>query len=195
MGQRKNNGKTKPSREWLRKWFAWVCGSIGTMAFLALLTYNPTDPSWTVANGSEAANIMGIAGAYFADTLYQSLGYIAWVAPVMCGILARRLALNITPFFGGIYSAMWLPVIIGSSTILATLETFPILPVPEGNGGIIGRLISEKSLFLLGYYGSYVIWGTIILSCLVIASKHSILKTVANIFLQLKNRGATLSKP
>ncbi len=45
---------------------------------LAIFSYNPWDPSWNVAGGDGAENLMGEFGAYASDALLQGLGFGSW---------------------------------------------------------------------------------------------------------------------
>ncbi|HET8727563.1 MAG TPA: DNA translocase FtsK 4TM domain-containing protein [Alphaproteobacteria bacterium] len=55
--------------------------AFGAAIVLALLTYDPADPSWNMAGaGADAPvdNLLGLAGSYTADVLIQSLGLAAF---------------------------------------------------------------------------------------------------------------------
>jgi len=54
---------------------------------IALLSYDPADPGWshTGTGPSGAANLGGVAGAWFADVFFSLFGYLAFLAPVMVG--------------------------------------------------------------------------------------------------------------
>ena len=52
--------------------------------FLAMLTYNGSDPGWSrTAEGADVANIGGYAGALFADVVLYLCGYVAYLFPIM----------------------------------------------------------------------------------------------------------------
>src|SRR6185436_4368858 len=66
---------------------AFVVAAIGTA--IALLTYQPSDPSWNNASDLPARNALGAWGANVADLLWQSFGYAAWTsvaAPLAWGV-------------------------------------------------------------------------------------------------------------
>ena len=51
---------------------------LGLFLALALISYNPFDPSMnSIGQGLKAANYCGIVGSFLADMLYQSLGFAA----------------------------------------------------------------------------------------------------------------------
>src|SRR5947209_2820035 len=49
-----------------------LAGSLGLA--VALLTHQPTDPSWSTAAGGPAENWLGAPGAYFSDVLLLLFG-------------------------------------------------------------------------------------------------------------------------
>lgn len=53
---------------------------LGLFLALALISYNPFDPSMnSIGQGLRATNYCGIVGSFLADILYQSMGLAAWV--------------------------------------------------------------------------------------------------------------------
>ena len=57
---------------------------MSVILLLALLTYSPGDPAFSVADGSSAvANRMGPAGAWFADPAFLLFGESAYLFPVL----------------------------------------------------------------------------------------------------------------
>jgi DNA segregation ATPase FtsK/SpoIIIE, S-DNA-T family len=56
---------------------------VGALLLVALLTYDPRDPSWNAAvpSGRGARNALGVFGAYFADLFLQTLGLAAALIP------------------------------------------------------------------------------------------------------------------
>ncbi|MFN7905134.1 MAG: DNA translocase FtsK [Pseudobdellovibrionaceae bacterium] len=54
--------------------------TLGIFLTLALLTYNPNDPSFnTIGKSLQATNACGIVGSFVADLFYQGFGFGAWV--------------------------------------------------------------------------------------------------------------------
>ncbi|MDB5366698.1 MAG: cell division protein FtsK [Rhodospirillales bacterium] len=56
----------------------------GALLLVALITYDPRDPSWNAAvpMGRAAHNALGLFGAYFADLFLQTLGVAAALIPL-----------------------------------------------------------------------------------------------------------------
>jgi S-DNA-T family DNA segregation ATPase FtsK/SpoIIIE len=109
----------------------------GAVIAIALLSYNPADPSLDVATGREPANWLGGAGAYGADLLFQLFGAAAialagtiavWGWQMVKGTRLRQ------------FSTRLLALILGALLIAAALGAAPVLPVlPAGAGGIAGQ--------------------------------------------------------
>ena len=64
---------------------------IGCALLVALVSYNPADPSWNTAKEGGAANLLGRPGAHFADLLIQTLGIGAFLLAVLPLFWAWRL--------------------------------------------------------------------------------------------------------
>ncbi len=115
---------------------------------LALITYNPADPSFDTASSSPPTNLAGLAGAQVADLLLQGFG-LAGVLPVLCLLAwAYRLATR-----GGIarlktrivLGALSMPLLaaalaLGVAEIPGAAVTWP---VPSGIGGAAGNLLAS----------------------------------------------------
>src|SRR5690606_9597643 len=53
---------------------------LAALLLVALISWNPADPSWNAASAQAPTNWLGGAGATFADLIMQSLGLAAWPA-------------------------------------------------------------------------------------------------------------------
>ncbi|MBB5747294.1 FtsK/SpoIIIE family DNA translocase [Brevundimonas variabilis] len=56
---------------------------LATLLVVALMSWNPADPSLNAASGQAATNWLGANGALFADIFMQSLGLAAWPATLI----------------------------------------------------------------------------------------------------------------
>ncbi|KGM31458.1 hypothetical protein P409_27080, partial [Inquilinus limosus MP06] len=63
----------------------------GCGLLVALVSYDPTDPSWNTAKAGPAANLLGRPGAHVADLLIQTLGIGAFLLAVLPLFWAWRL--------------------------------------------------------------------------------------------------------
>jgi len=63
--------------------------AVALLWLIALATYNPADPAWFFNTGSTqpATNLAGRAGAFVAELSYQTLGYAAYLFPVLAAVV------------------------------------------------------------------------------------------------------------
>jgi len=99
---------------------------------LALLSFDPTDPSLNTATGRAASNLAGTPGAYIADLMRQTIGVAALVliaAPLAWGwslVVHRRL------------TRPWLRVALLVPALAAGVIAAAALPAPEGGSAVAG---------------------------------------------------------
>ncbi|GGA60969.1 DNA translocase FtsK [Nitratireductor aestuarii] len=123
-----------------------------TFCIASLATWNVTDPSFSYATSNPVKNMMGFAGAAYADIAMQFFGLAAvasLVPAVIWGILLiaayriDRIPLRIISWFAGSVIAAG---IAGCMTPPATW------PLPTGLGGVFGDfLLSVPAYFTGGY--------------------------------------------
>ena len=71
-----------PRIKGLREAAFWVLAGLSLILLLALLSYSPADPAFSVAGGDElVTNRMGPAGAWFADIAFLLFGASAYLVP------------------------------------------------------------------------------------------------------------------
>lgn len=136
------------------------------LAVAALATWNVADPSFSYATDNAPTNILGFAGAAFADLMMQFFGLASLVA--LLPVLAFALALIAGRKYDRVPArlAAW-----GGGTLLASamLGCFPApltWPIPNGIGGVIGDMILRFPALFVGAYPT----GTVamVLGCLFI---------------------------
>lgn len=139
----------------------------------ALLTYNPTDPSFNTATNQPPTNLLGITGAFVADTLLQGIGLGATV-PVLILLawgwrfMGHRLLGHETWMVFGMRVAAILCLLPVAGALLAAIPLlFTALPNMEwptqaGIGGGVGHSIAQTSIAAgmaaIGPAGGMVIW-------------------------------------
>jgi S-DNA-T family DNA segregation ATPase FtsK/SpoIIIE len=76
----------------LREAALYVLGAIALYLFIALWTYQPSDPSWSFRGPSQTVlNTGGRVGAWVADILLSLFGYVAYLVPLMIGVAGLRI--------------------------------------------------------------------------------------------------------
>jgi S-DNA-T family DNA segregation ATPase FtsK/SpoIIIE len=143
----------------LREAGFWVLAGLSLISLLALLSYSPTDPAFTIAGGDEAVtNRMGPAGAWFADVSFLLFGASAYLFPILVLIAGvflfrgeelpeRRLV---------IWRVIGFTLAIATSSGLATLH-FQSPELRETAGGILGQGVGHGLAYALGLLGATVL--------------------------------------
>ncbi len=120
-----------------------VLGLVGLALLVALVSYNPADPSLSTATARAPTNLAGPAGAITADLLLQSFG---WAALLPVGVSlgwAWRLATHrgLAPFPGRIAAVLAAVPMLAAALALAPLPSGA--PAATGPGGAMGLLLAN----------------------------------------------------
>ena len=168
-----------------------LIGSVALCAYLllALFSYSPQDPGWTYTGGSELQilNNAGRAGAWFADVLLSSLGYMAYLFPVLLAyrawLIFRERSHNAPwnwPLFG--LHSMGFVFVMLAGTGLATLHFNEyVWELRETSGGILGQIISSLFLQAFNLVGSTLLLLAIFLCGLTVFTGISWLRLMDGI--------------
>jgi DNA segregation ATPase FtsK/SpoIIIE, S-DNA-T family len=104
---------------------------------LALLTYDPQDPSLNTAIDAAPHNFLGYSGAVLADLLRQSLGFAAFLIPMVLFGWCFRLLLN-RPLASFWLKVALLPVVLVLGAFSLSVLDLGTLPPEAKFGGAIG---------------------------------------------------------
>jgi S-DNA-T family DNA segregation ATPase FtsK/SpoIIIE len=110
------------------------------LIFLALLTYNPGDPSLDTAVAVTARNYLGHDGAILADLLVQGIGLGAFLIPVVILGWAFRLLLQ-RPLRRMPRRAGFLVLALLLAAFACSVLRVAPMPVPAGAGGVVGLVL------------------------------------------------------
>ncbi len=142
---------------------AAVALAIGAvLLLLALLTYNPHDPSLNTATSQPATNTLGWPGAALSDLLLQGFGVAAVIPCVAMLAWAWRMAMGRPVQFAIRLVCMLLavPVIAGLLAVLPGGFAFPTAAGPGGAmGGLLGTMLVGMGHGVLGSSGAAVVLG------------------------------------
>lgn len=138
---------------------------------MALLSYDTSDPGWTRSGGpGEVGNAGGSMGAWIADVLLLTLGYLAYLFPVIVAVkvwqMFRRRHL---PFVWNGWLFSWrligFVLTLFAGTALAALHGSAPERFPEGAGagGVLGELLSGLAYPVLNMQGSTLLFLTLFL--------------------------------
>jgi S-DNA-T family DNA segregation ATPase FtsK/SpoIIIE len=148
-----------PRIKGLREAAFWVLAGLSLILLLALLTYSPTDPAFSVVGGDEAVtNRMGPAGAWFADIAFLLFGASAYLFPILvliAGVFLFR-GDELPERRAVIWRGTGFLLTIATSSGLATLH-FQSPVLRESAGGILGRIVGQGLEYGLGLLGTTVL--------------------------------------
>jgi S-DNA-T family DNA segregation ATPase FtsK/SpoIIIE len=147
----------------MRESAMWVFGALAIIMMLALLSYSPDDPgfSHTGSGAGKLHNLIGAAGAWFADLAFYLFGTAAYLFPLMALLVGWFLCLNraaaesIDKHVVVLRSAGFL-VALATSCGLATLH-FGHPALRETAGGVLGQLVGLGLESVLGLLGATLI--------------------------------------
>ena len=158
--------------------FALILLGVGTLLFLALISYTPRDvPSWVwfsqvSSPNRPAQNFIGPFGAIIAGFAYMMMGAASYLlAVVLLGFGGAKLfhsRLRVTPRIG------WIALFIVSGACLLQLQTqhlqgWRALFNIQGPGGWLGYFIGKKMLLTwMGGVGSIILLSGIYVTSLIL---------------------------
>ncbi|WP_417777061.1 DNA translocase FtsK [Stutzerimonas xanthomarina] len=163
----KNTSSTAPASVWrqqlhyrLKEGALIALGALCAYLWMALLTYDPSDPGWThTSNVQQVQNAAGRAGAWFADVLFMALGYFAFLFPLLLGVKtwqvfrARHQPWN---WNGWLFSwrLIGLVFLILSGSALAYIHFQFADGLPASAGGALGESLGQLAEAALNVQGS-----------------------------------------
>ena len=158
--------------------FALILLGVGTLLFLALISYTPRDvPSWVwfsqvSSPNRPAQNFIGPFGAIIAGFSYMMMGAASYLlAVVLLGFGGAKLfhaKLRVTPRLG------WIVLFLVSGACLLQLQTqhlqgWRALFNIQGPGGWVGYFIGKKLLLTwMGGVGSIILLSAVYVSSLIL---------------------------
>jgi S-DNA-T family DNA segregation ATPase FtsK/SpoIIIE len=129
--------------------------------FFALASYAPNDPAFSVSGDSQTVvNLMGRAGAWFADIAFLLFGQPAYLFPVLVllgGVLVYRARDSQQPSTprATVWRSAGFFLTLVTSCGLATLH-FSTALLRETAGGVIGQLVGDGTAYVLSPLGATV---------------------------------------
>jgi DNA segregation ATPase FtsK/SpoIIIE, S-DNA-T family len=112
------------------------------LTVLALVTYDPADPSFNTAADATPANFLGRDGALAADLLVQGLGLAAFLLPLILLGWAFRLLLQ-RPLDRMPRRLLMVPPALLLGAFAGTALHVAPIPLPAGSGGALGWGLSQ----------------------------------------------------
>jgi DNA segregation ATPase FtsK/SpoIIIE, S-DNA-T family len=145
---------------------------------VSLVSYSTDDPGWsrTVSVTGEMHNFGGWLGAHISDIAFMLFGYVAYALPIVLGGIAWIALFGLDSDGDGRVDfgpALRLIGIVGF--LIAATGMFhtlggAALDLPEGSGGVLGKLVGNSSQALLGGLGGNLILAVILLLSITLAT-------------------------
>jgi S-DNA-T family DNA segregation ATPase FtsK/SpoIIIE len=135
-------------------------GALCAYLWMALLTYDPSDPGWThTSNVQQVQNAAGRAGAWFADVLFMALGYFAFLFPLLLGVKTWQVfRARHQPWSWNGWLFSWrligLVFLILSGSALAYIHFQFADGLPASAGGALGESLGQLAEAALNVQGS-----------------------------------------
>ena len=149
-----------PRLKGLRESVFWLLTGLGLIMLLALFSYSPTDPAFSVSGDNlSVTNRMGPVGAWFADLSFLIFGRSAFLFPVLvilAGVLLFRSESIVDNRELALQRGAGFALAIATSSGLATLH-FAAPGLRETAGGLLGQGIGLTLGNWLGLLGATVL--------------------------------------
>lgn len=142
--------------------YALLLVTAGGFTAVSLLSYAPTDPSFNNTSAGAPFNVGGMAGAYLADGIVQSIGLAGLVPAALCIAHGIRVLRRSETVFSGTTRLF----LASGATILASIA-FARIPAPamwqpaSYLGGVAGAgMLSGAAGLVQGWLGSWAFAAT-----------------------------------
>ena len=164
-----------PDPRRLQELLGFLITVVGLLVLLSLSSFVPQDPSLDTGSSTRGMvhNWVGPAGSYGADVLFQVLGWVAYLLPLIFFIVGIRL-LRAKPFQAAWTKACGSALLIGS--LAALFDLFPYTPPVAGlirGSGLLGYLVAAGLLYMLNRVGAVIVAAAAFLSSLFLVTKFS----------------------
>ena len=160
-----------------------VLVAVGVYLLMALVSFDRTDPGWSVSgSGGDIANMGGSAGAFFADLFLFLFGYLAYLAPLMVAYSGWLLYREVNEkgqadyhILGIRWGGFILTLIAGCG--LSSLH-FDQGFLPSDAGGVLGNLVASAFVLAFSYVGTTLLLLALFFAGITIFTSLSWLKVI-----------------
>ena len=131
----------------------WTLALLALALFVALVSYEPSDPSFNTAGARAAKNLIGRPGAHVADVVVQTLGGAGFALFLVLLAWGSRLIIHRA------VTLVWLRLtllplgLLFTASALSVLAPPPAWPAPAGFGGAAGNLVLGQLFALSPLFG------------------------------------------
>lgn len=168
--------------------------SCGVLALLALLSYNPKDPSFnSMTNFKTVTNWVGYVGSFVSDLWLQLFGLGAWAVPVLLVVLGlnqfNKKAIEMSVAKVAL-SLLWL--LLFCALLSINFGSYGLYQNRIQVGGIIGYSIAQAFQFIFSSIGTQVVLWSLMLMTSILLFEKKILEGLKWIYFASKNSTGNL---
>ncbi len=166
----------------LNELIGFLCLTLAVLMAAALFTYWPADASFSVsastANEAPPHNLIGPVGAYSADSMFQALGYSAFLLPLAVFWLGLK-------WFRSKQVESQKAMLFGYALLLLSLPPLlALIPFPEVRGaipagGMLGTLLASALLAGFNKAGAYIVSLALLVTATFLTTSFSFASTHA----------------
>src|SRR5262245_17711332 len=160
--------------------------ALGLLLLLCLFSYNPNDPSWNADSSFPRQNLIGYAGAVVADIFLQSFGLIAYVIPLLVGLIAwqcfRSVSLRV-PLTSALAFILFVVTLAG----LLALTDYKFLDASVKLGGMTGDFVAWLFVFWLSKIGTAILLSALAIAAFIYITNFSLTVVFADLRHYLEN--------
>jgi S-DNA-T family DNA segregation ATPase FtsK/SpoIIIE len=155
---------------------AVVYAASAVLLTLSLVSYRGEDPSLNSSSGARPLNWIGFPGSYAADAVFQLFGAMAFVFPVLLGLLAWKWLRSKPIQAQGVKVFGWL-VLVGSASALVSMKTgWRLFHDAVPAGGMSGLLLADFLVRTMNLTGALILTATCLTVSLYLVSSFSMTK-------------------
>lgn len=132
---------------------AAVSAGCAVLLALSLLSYHAQDASFNRASDDEIYNILGLFGSYLADFSLQLVGLASALLVVALLLWAKQYVYEQRVSYMTLRILALIPALISTAGLFACLEAPRVWRLSIGLGGIIGDLLKNNLIPVIGTYG------------------------------------------
>jgi S-DNA-T family DNA segregation ATPase FtsK/SpoIIIE len=170
-------GDPPPEASWIerlpREAALLACTGLALFLLAALVSFHPDDPGWSSSGlGSSVHNLGGSAGAWIANGVLNCFGYVAFLLPwavLWFGLRLFRGHGGPSHIPSGVRVAAWIVALLSLAALASMYLGQSGRWVPQGSGGIAGKLLGQGLASVLSPVGATLILLTLFAATLPLA--------------------------
>lgn len=160
---------------------AIIIFALTILLFLCLVSYNENDPNIFTASPFETKNWIGVVGANIAIILFSFVGLTSYILPAILALIGWRVFKSENLYLPLGRAVGFVLFILSFSGLLSYSLTLGF------RGGMVGAVIVQFFLFLIGSIGSLILLIALFLTSILLITNLSYLTAVGDFQLAIDN--------